>query len=93
MLPAEVAAKVKLHLLDVLGGTRAGASMEFGAAVGGVGANLEQSCRTCTVIGFRDRLPAAWAALVNGRRCAHGLDYESTESAVERQCQAWFPRR
>ena len=53
--------------------------MEFGAAVGGVGANLG-GLPTCTVIGFRDRLPAAWAALVNGNRCAHGLDYDDTHT-------------
>ncbi len=77
-LPAAVVAKVKLHLLDVLGVALAGASMEFGGRARGVGVGLGGS-PTCTVIGFKDRLPAAWAALVNGT-LAHGLDYDDTHT-------------
>ncbi|MFI5367327.1 MAG: MmgE/PrpD family protein [Candidatus Binatia bacterium] len=78
MLPADVVAKLKLHLLDVLGVALAGASMEFGGAALGVGTHLGGS-PTCTVIGFRERLPAVWAALVNGT-LAHGLDYDDTHT-------------
>src|SRR5579862_4235414 len=81
-LPAAVVAKVKLHLLDVLGVALAGASMEFGAAVWRAAVAMGGP-PTCTVIGFRERLPAAWAALVNGT-LAHGLDYDDphAESVV-----------
>lgn len=78
MLPAAVVAKVKLHLLDVLGVALAGASMDFGRAALGVGQSLGGRAGT-TVIGFQERLPAAWAALVNGT-LAHGLDYDDTHT-------------
>jgi len=77
-LPAAVVTKVKLHLLDVLGVALAGASMKFGAAVMRTAAAMGGP-PTCTAIGFRDRLPAVWAALVNGT-LAHGLDYDDTHT-------------
>lgn len=77
-LPAAVVAKVKLHLLDLLGVALAGATMEFGAAVRRVAQAMGGS-PDCTVIGFEERMPAVWAALVNGT-LAHGLDYDDTHT-------------
>ena len=75
-LPPPVVAQVKVHLLDVLGVALAAASMDFGAAVHRV-ATAMGGPQNCTAIGFRERLPAAWAALVNGT-LAHGLDFDDT---------------
>lgn len=77
-LPAAVVAKVKLHLLDVLGVALAGASMEFGTAAWRVAAAMGGP-PACTAIGFRERLPAVWAVLLNGT-LAHGLDYDDTHT-------------
>src|SRR5512136_2588650 len=77
-LPAAVVAQVKLHLLDLLGVALAGSTMEFGAAVQRV-AQAMGGPPDCTVIGFYKRMPAAWAALVNGT-LAHGLDYDDTHT-------------
>lgn len=78
-LPPEVVAKTKLHLLDLLGVALASSTMPFGEgawqaahAAGGDG--------NATVIGFRERLAPAWAALVNGT-LAHGTDFDDTHPA------------
>lgn len=77
-LPADVVAKAKLHLLDLLGVALAGSSMDFGEkvwrAIGAMG-----GAPTCTAIGFPERMPDVWAALVNGT-LAHGLDYDDTHA-------------
>jgi 2-methylcitrate dehydratase PrpD len=78
-LPAAVVAKTKLHLLDLLGVALAGAPMEFGKAAYRVGREIGGPA-TCTVMGGAERLPAAWAAFVNGT-LAHGLDYDDTHPA------------
>jgi len=77
-LPVAVVEKIKLHVLDLFGVALAATQSEFATAtydavrgLGGTG--------TCTVVGFPDRLPAAWAALANGT-LAHGLDYDDTHS-------------
>ena len=75
-LPAGVVAKVKVHLLDLLGVALAAAPMDFGAAVHRVAVAMGGP-ETCTAIGFPARMPAAWAALVNGT-LAHGLDFDDT---------------
>jgi len=80
-VPAPVIARVKRHLLDVLGVALAAAPQPFArpaldaaTALGGHG--------DAPVIGFAARLPPAWAAMVNGA-LAHGLDYDDThEEAV-----------
>ncbi len=73
---ADVAAKVKRHLLDLLGVALASSPMPFAQMV--LRAATESGGRgKGTVIGFPDRLPPAWAALVNGT-LAHGLDYDDT---------------
>jgi len=77
-LPAPVVAKVKLHLLDLLGVALAGSVMDFGAAVFEV-ARAMGGPPACTAIGFGERLPDVWGALVNGT-LAHGLDYDDTHT-------------
>jgi 2-methylcitrate dehydratase PrpD len=80
-VPPAVIARVKRHLMDVLGVALAAAPLPFAQraldaaqALGGSG--------DAPVIGFAARLPPVWAALVNGA-LAHGLDYDDThEEAV-----------
>ena len=85
-IPSPVAAAAKRHLLDVLGVALASSPMPFArmalqtaAALGGQGDG--------SVIGFADRLPPVWSALVNGA-LAHGIDYDDTheESVVHVSC-------
>jgi 2-methylcitrate dehydratase PrpD len=75
-LPPEVVAKVKMHLLDVLGVALAASPTDFGRAAYRVAQGFGGPA-TCTTIGFSERLPAVWAALVNGT-LAHGLDFDDT---------------
>jgi 2-methylcitrate dehydratase PrpD len=85
-VPTSVLAAVQRHLLDVLGVAFAAAAQPFArqaldaaTALGGSGDS--------PVIGFSTRLPAPWAALVNGV-LAHGLDYDDTheESVTHVSC-------
>ena len=85
-LPAPVAAAAKRHLLDVVGVALASSTMPFArlalqavTALGGAG--------DATIIGFPDRLPPVWSALVNGT-LAHGIDYDDTheEGVVHVSC-------
>jgi 2-methylcitrate dehydratase PrpD len=83
--PAAVAA-AKRHLLDVLGVALASASMPFARMV--LDATTQLGGRGgAAVIGFPDRLPPAWAALLNGA-LAHGIDYDDTheEGVVHVSC-------
>ena len=75
-LPPRVVEKVKVHLLDVLGVALAASAMDFGAGIHRVAAAMGGP-ETCTAIGARTRMPAAWAGLVNGT-LAHGLDFDDT---------------
>jgi 2-methylcitrate dehydratase PrpD len=77
-LPAAVVAKMKLHVLDLLGVALAGSSMDFAPAVASVAQGMGGPAEA-TAIGLRERLPAPWAALVNGT-LAHGLDYDDTHA-------------
>src|SRR5262245_21095609 len=85
-IPIAVLAAAKRHLLDVVGVALASSPLPFArmalqaaTALGGPG--------DCTVIGFADRLPPVWAALVNGA-LAHGIDYDDTheEGVVHVSC-------
>jgi len=85
-IPAPVAAAAKRHLLDVIGVALASSTMPFArmalqaaTALGGHGSG--------SVIGYPDRLPPAWSALVNGT-LAHGIDYDDTheEGVVHVSC-------
>jgi 2-methylcitrate dehydratase PrpD len=77
-LPAAVVAKVKLHVLDLLGVALAASSMDFAPGVASVAKGMGGPPES-TGIGMRDLLPAPWAALVNGT-LAHGLDYDDTHA-------------
>lgn len=77
-LPPVVVAKLKVHLLDLLGVALAAAPTEFGARITSV-ARAMGGPPNATVIGSGDRMPAVWAALVNGT-LAHGLDYDDTHA-------------
>jgi 2-methylcitrate dehydratase PrpD len=85
-LPAPVTAAAKRHLLDVIGVALASSPMPFArmvvqaaTALGGPGDG--------SIIGFPDRLPPVWSALVNGA-LAHGIDYDDTheEGVVHVSC-------
>lgn len=85
-LPAPVVAQAKLHLLDTIGVALASSSMPFARVT------LDALAPTagdgpCTVLGFAQRVPAAWAALINGT-FSHGIDYDDThlESVVHPSC-------
>jgi 2-methylcitrate dehydratase PrpD len=77
-LPAAVVDKVKLHVLDLLGVALAASSMDFAPAVASVAAGMGGPPEA-TAIGVHQRMPAPWAALVNGT-LAHGLDYDDTHA-------------
>jgi 2-methylcitrate dehydratase PrpD len=77
-IPAEVIARVKLHLLDILGIGLAASEMEYARLIvetvrawGG----QPQS----TVLRYGDRLPAPSAVLANGS-FTHGLDFDDTHA-------------
>jgi 2-methylcitrate dehydratase PrpD len=80
-LPAEVVARAKRHLLDVLGVALAAAGDDFAARARAAVATLASGSGAATVIGDAAHLPPAWAALVNGV-LAHGLDYDDTHEAA-----------
>ena len=77
-LPADVVAKVKLHILDFLGVALAGSTWDFGAAVRDVCVAMGGE-PSCTMLGRSERLPAVWAALANGT-FGHGLDFDDTHT-------------
>jgi 2-methylcitrate dehydratase PrpD len=77
-VPDSVVATIDRHLLDTLGVALAASTLPFApmalraaAALGGAGDG--------SVIGFSDRLPPVWAALVNGT-LAHGIDFDDTHA-------------
>lgn len=85
-IPAPVVAAAKRHLLDVVGVALASSTMPFArmalqaaTALGGPGDG--------SVVGFSDRLPPVWSALVNGT-LAHGIDFDDTheEGVVHVSC-------
>ncbi len=78
-IPQRVAHAANRHFLDVLGVALAASTMPFAPmvvraarALGGSGDGI--------VIGFPDRFPPAWSALVNGS-LAHGIDFDDTHEA------------
>lgn len=77
-IPVEVVARVKLHLLDILGIGLAAAPQEYARQIvetvrawGGVPHS--------TVLYYGDRLPAPSAVLANGS-FTHGLDFDDTHA-------------
>jgi len=83
-LPTTVIEAIKLHVLDTIGVALAASRQDFASSVfAGVRELCGRADGDCRVIGRPERLPAAWAALVNGT-LAHGLDFDNThqESVV-----------
>lgn len=79
-LPEPVLSKAKRHLLDLVGVALASSSMPFARMA--LDAAMQMGGRgDATVIGFAERLPPAWAALVNGTM-AHGLDFDDTHQGA-----------
>jgi 2-methylcitrate dehydratase PrpD len=76
-LPADVVAKAKRHVLDVIGVALASSTLPFAAmalrAAGSVGGHPGGG----TVIGRSERLAPVWSAFVNGT-FAHGIDFDDT---------------
>jgi 2-methylcitrate dehydratase PrpD len=79
-VPERALIKAKRHLLDLLGVTLASSSMPFARMALNVGTRMGGH-GNATVVGFAERLPSAWAALVNGTM-AHGLDFDDTHQAA-----------
>lgn len=77
-LPPAVIAKVKLHVLDLLGVALAASPMDFAGSIVQVCAAPGGPAQ-CTTIGGRSRMPGVWAALVNGA-LGHGLDFDDTHT-------------
>jgi 2-methylcitrate dehydratase PrpD len=77
-LPPAVIAKVKAHVLDLLGVALAASPLDFGIGARQVAASFGGP-PSCTVIGSSQRMPGVWAAFVNGT-LAHGLDYDDTHA-------------
>lgn len=85
-VPAEVADKAKLVVLDTLGIALVSSTMEFGRMALDVASALG-GARESRLIGARRKVAAANAVLANGT-LAHGLDYDDTleEAIVHTGC-------
>ena len=79
-VPAPVADRAKLHILDALGLGLASSVAEFGQSVFAGAAAMAGDGGECSVIGRTERLPLRDAALVNGT-LIHGLDFDDTHLA------------
>jgi 2-methylcitrate dehydratase PrpD len=77
-LPPPVVDKIKVHVLDLLGVALAATGSDYGRAALEVASGFGGPA-TCTVLGSVERMPAVWAAMVNGT-LAHGLDFDDTHS-------------
>ncbi len=75
-LPHKVVEKVKIHVLDTVGIGLASSKMDFASVVHKTATELGTGAES-TVFGFGTRLPAVFAALVNGT-LAHGIDFDDT---------------
>jgi 2-methylcitrate dehydratase PrpD len=75
-IPPDVLETARLHLLDTLGCGLAAHALDVATAARTVAAEMGGTPEA-TVIGLRQSLPAAQAALANGMLC-HGLDFDDT---------------
>jgi 2-methylcitrate dehydratase PrpD len=78
-VPESVLQEAKNHFLDALGVALAAASLAGGQGIEGAVRRMDPEGES-TAIGFRQALPAAWAALVNGA-LVHSLEYDDTHTA------------
>jgi 2-methylcitrate dehydratase PrpD len=75
-LPDEVTASVRQRVLDILGICVAASDLPTSSAVRNF-VTSQGGYSEATAIGVPGRVPAAWAALINGT-LAHSLDYDDT---------------
>ena len=77
-LPADVVARTKLHVLDILGLSLAGAARDSGRSVRAAMLNLG-SGNECHILGFGDKTNALLAAIANGTM-AHAMEFDDTHN-------------
>lgn len=77
-IPPEVIARVKLHILDILGIGLAASEMEYAGAIAET-VRAWGGQPQSTVLRYGDRLPAPSAVLANGS-FTHGLDFDDTHA-------------
>ena len=77
-IPSDVIARVKLHILDILGIGLAASDMEFARIVVET-ARAWGGTPQSTVLRYGDRLPVPSAVLANGS-FTHGLDFDDTHA-------------
>jgi 2-methylcitrate dehydratase PrpD len=76
-LPADVIAKAKRHLLDIVGVALASSTLPFADMALGAAQALGNDTGDGTIIGRSGRLAPVWSAFVNGT-FAHGIDFDDT---------------
>lgn len=75
-VPVDVGVSARRRVLDIVGIQIAATALDTSAAAAKF-ATMQGGTPTATAIGAPDRLPATWAAFVNGV-LAHSLDYDDT---------------
>jgi 2-methylcitrate dehydratase PrpD len=76
LLPEPLVEKIKLHVLDSVGVGLASSTMDFALVVYQTATEMG-SGNDSTVFGFGTKMPAVFAAFVNGT-LAHGIDFDDT---------------
>ncbi len=77
-LPGDIVARVKLHVLDILGLALAGAARDSGRSVRAAMLGLGKSDE-CHILGFGDATSALLAAIANGTM-AHAMEFDDTHN-------------
>lgn len=77
-LPADIIERSKLHVLDILGLSLAGAARESGRSVRAAMLNLGGG-GDCHILGFGDKTHALFAAIANGTM-AHAMEFDDTHN-------------
>ena len=79
-LPADIVARTKLHVLDILGLALAGAARDSGKSVRAAMLKLGGG-NECHILGFGDKTHALFAAIANGTM-AHAMEFDDTHPAA-----------
>lgn len=77
-LPADIVERTRLHVLDIVGLTLAGAARESGRSVRAAMLDLGRG-NECRILGFGDRTSALLAAIANGTM-AHAMEFDDTHN-------------
>ena len=77
-LPEDVVARTRLHVLDILGLSLAGAARDSGRSVRAAMKSLG-SGNECHILGFGDKTNALLAAIANGTM-AHAMEFDDTHN-------------